>query len=535
MKSVITKIVLILTVCVGLYSFKTSGNEIELKDNFVRISGKIENYKGIYKTGKLTYFDALTRDVQDKIFTIDSLGNFDFSFNLAHPIINSIYFDIESKYFSDFFIEPNTSYEITFKENGIQFNGKSGKQNQEISNFKDSLYLVFGDRMNKADSLHKQGVSIEEYIKHQKQLEDEKLSFLTTYIDIYKMSEKVKSVLASEIKFKTANAWINYRFDYSEKFAKPRISLPEDFFGSLFATYSIQKSEDYQTRASIDYISNIVSVLSSETARDSNLIDHFKSLNLFSPIEIEMLSKVFSGDRSVTKTEEFASFIKVNEQKLKDINLMYNFQQLLKNSEILNRGLTRDLVISQGISKFYFSNNLLPTTDVWSQLNEIIENKWILTYLKDYGLTKTSVKEEKFDTNRQEINSSLEEVKTNYIDKYKGKVVYIDFYATWCGPCRQEIPFAKQLHEEFKNEEVVFLNLCAKSKQEDWDNFKKQYELEGENYLLNNEEFYLLSEIYKVQGFPTYILIDKEGDIIDYNASRPSTKKSLYDKINSLL
>jgi thiol-disulfide isomerase/thioredoxin len=208
---------------------------------------------------------------------------------------------------------------------------------------------------------------------------------------------------------------------------------------------------------------------------------------------------------------------------------------LFENSKTLNKGIIRDLVLSQGISRYYFSNNLLPTSDEWSQLNNLIENKWILNYLKDYGSEKTSVAQEKINPNQQELNSNFEEVKAKYIDKYKGKIVYIDFYATWCGPCRQEIPYAKQLHAEFKNEEVVFLNLCAKSKQEDWGNFKRQYELEGENYLLNNEEFYLLSDIYKVQGFPTYILIDKEGNVVDYNALRPSTKKSLYDKINELL
>jgi len=535
MKSIITKIVLLLTIGVGLYSCKSSNDEIESKVDIVRINGNIENYKGIYKTGKLTYFDALTRDVQDKIFTIDSLGNFDFSFKLVHPIINSIYFDIEGKYFSDFLIEPNTSYEITFKNSGIQFNGKSGKQNQELSNFKDSLNLVFGDRIKKADRLHEQEVLIQEYIEHQKQLEDDKLLFLNTYSENYKMSENVKSVLASEIKFKTAHAWINYRFDYSEGSRKPRKYIPKDFYKTLFTDYAIQKKVDFQSRICIDFISNIVSVLSIEETDNNKLMSYLESLNLYSPQEIEMLTKAYSGDKSIIETAEFNSFYKLNEQNLMKINLKYKVQLLLENSKTLNKGLTRDLTLSQGISKYYFSNNLLPTSDEWSQLSKLIKNKWILNYLKEYGSVKTSVAEEKTDPNQQELNSNFEEVKTKYIDKYKGKVIYIDFYATWCGPCRQEIPYAKQLHKEFINEEVIFLNLCARSKQEDWDNFKKQYELEGENYLLNNEEFYLLSEIYRVQGFPTYILIDKEGNIVDYDALRPSTKKSLYDKINEVL
>lgn len=535
MKSISYKIAILITILIVLYSCKPSNSEIELKDNFVKIHGNIENYKGVYKTGKLTYFDALTRDIQDEIFTIDSLGNFDFSFQLVHPIINSIYFDIEGKYFSDFLIEPNTSYQITFKESGLQFNGKSGKKNQEISDFKDSLNLVFGDRMKIADRLHERGISIEEYVKHQKQIEDDKLSFLKSYSETYRISEKVKSVLASEIKFKTAHALINYRFDYTEGNRKPRKELPTDFYENLFTDYGIENKIDFQSRKCIDFISNIVSVLSIEKTSDNTLISYLESLNLYSPQEIQMLTKAYSGDKNIIETNEFNSFYKANEQKLMEIDLRYKVQLLFENSKTLNKSLTRDLVLSQGISKYYISNNLVPTSDEWFKLSELIKNQWILNFLKEYSSEKTSVAKEKTDLNQKEINSTIKEVKAKYIDKYKGKVVYIDFYATWCGPCRQEVPYAKQLHEEFKNEEVVFLNLCAKSKQEDWNNFLKQYGIEGENYLLNNEEFYLLSEIYEVQGFPTYILIDKEGNVIDYNAMRPSTKKSLYDIITELL
>ena len=159
----------------------------------------------------------------------------------------------------------------------------------------------------------------------------------------------------------------------------------------------------------------------------------------------------------------------------------------------------------------------------------------ILTYLKVYSKNITSIKLQENEQKNVTINSNLEEVTKKYIHKYKGKVVYIDFYATWCGPCRQEIPYAKQLHLEFKNKDVVFLNLCAKSKLDDWNNFIKQYEIKGENFLLTQEEFNLLSNVYNVQGFPTYILIDKEGKAIDSKAPRPSSKKIIYDKINALL
>jgi hypothetical protein len=324
-----TGFVFFLITIIGICSCKTSNNKFEIKDNLVTITGIVENYKGVYKTGKLTYFDAVTREIQDKIFTIYSLGNFGFSFNLAHPVINSIYFDIEGNYYSDFLIEPKKNYHITFKENGFQFNNESGEHNREISKFKNALYYVFEDKINKTDRLHEQGLSIEEYIEYQKKLENEKLTFLNSYFNKHSISEKLKSVLQSEIKFTTAHAWINYRFDYSEGFPKPRTTLPEYFYDRLFTEYAVQNIEDFQSRACIDYISNIVSVLSSEAIKIDEKIAYFKSFLFFSPNEIEMLSKVLRGDRSIAQTEEFNNFIKINERNIMELNWRYNVQFLL--------------------------------------------------------------------------------------------------------------------------------------------------------------------------------------------------------------
>jgi thiol-disulfide isomerase/thioredoxin len=531
-----SKIAILLISFLGIYSCNKPINPVDITEGDVTFTGNIENYQGIYKTGKLTYFDAVTRDIQDKIFTINSLGNFNFSIKLSHPLLNSIYFDVEGNYFSNFLVEPNTNYNISFIGSNLRFNGTIGKENNEISDYYKAINSVLGDKLSEAEKLHEKGLSIDEYINFQKQLELENFSFLNSYCEQNSISTKIKSILQSEIKFKTAHAIINYRFDYSNGFPMPRKSLPEEFYTNLFKEYPLQKYEDFQSRVCIDYLSNIVSVLSSEAVKADDKINYFKSFSTFSPSEIDMLSKLFSGDRSISKTEEFKDFLKFNEKNLTELNRRYNVQLLLKNIDLLGTDLTKELVISQGLTKFYFSNNLQPTVNEWEQIENKINNKSILNYLKKYSVEKTTTLGKGQDTNQETvINQSLEEVKSKYIDKYKGKVIYVDFYATWCGPCREEIPYAKQLYQEFKNKEIIFLNLCANSKMEDWENLKKQYELGGENYILTNEEFYLLSEIYSVKGFPTYILIDKKGDVTDYNALRPSAKKSLYEKIDELL
>lgn len=418
----------------------------------------------------------------------------------------------------------------------LKFNDSSGKENDEISGFYNAINSALGDKLYEADRLHEKGIPIEEYIDYQKQIETEKSSFLNSYCERNPVSARIKSVLQSEIKFKTAHAIINYRFDYSQKYPRLRQSLPKDFYTNLFKEYSIQSFEDIQPRVSIDYISNIVSVLSSEAVNLDDKISYFESFSIFSPTEIDLLYKLYKGETNISDTAEFKEFMKINRQKIIELNMRFNVKLLFKNIALLGSDLTRDLVISQGITRYYFETNLQPTLDEWKQIENNISNKSILNYLKEYGKEETSTFKKNEESIEQEtIAKSTEEVVSKYIDKYEGKVIYVDFYATWCGPCREEIPYAKQLYKEFENKDVVFLNLCANSKKEDWENLKKQHNLEGENYLLTNEEFYLLSRIYDVKGFPTYLLIDKNGNVSDYNTLRPSDKKNLYKKIDDLL
>lgn len=118
------------------------------------------------------------------------------------------------------------------------------------------------------------------------------------------------------------------------------------------------------------------------------------------------------------------------------------------------------------------------------------------------------------------------------LSSFKGKVIYVDFWASWCGPCRQEFPFSKQLQNDLKNkDEVVFLYISIDENKEAWKKAVSSLGLDKGGVNVYAPE---LAAAYGVSAIPRYMLFNKEGQLVDPNAPRPSDPETL-SRISELL
>ena len=398
-----------------------------------------------------------------KQLKIDKDGNFRDTLRLS-PGIYSFY---DSKNYDLIYIDIGTNLQINYDAkdfaNTLTFTGKG----HEVCNYlreKNKLSSeLTGDR--------KEFFKLEEVAFKSKcnDIKQAKTNLVSNYVGI---PELFKGKEVKDINYEYLNTLGSYERSHAYYVNNEDFKVSDSFLSELV-------SVDYNNKEDYDFSTNYKGLVKSFYRKKASEIVKKDSLDR----NIAYLKAVSLAKDPVIKNDLLFDAAFFDIKYVNDINLYY---------ELFSKASTND------------ENN--------NKISEIYE-----------GLRKLAKGQPspKF-FNYENINGG----KTS-LDDLKGKYVYIDVWATWCGPCKYEIPFLKEVEEEYHGKNIHFVSLSVDKMKdkEKWENMVKDKELSGIQLIANNDFSSDFVRDYMINAIPQFILLDPNGNIVEKNALRPSNSK----------
>ncbi len=152
--------------------------------------------------------------------------------------------------------------------------------------------------------------------------------------------------------------------------------------------------------------------------------------------------------------------------------------------------------------------------------------KYLVTDRQKQGYLKYEKSVRSFAKGTPALNFAYPDINGDTVSlrDLRGNVVVIDMWATWCGPCRQQLPFLDSLETQMKGKDVAFVSISIDEKEDidKWKEMVKEKEMQGYQLIAPGWENEMV-KYYNVKGIPRFMVFDKKGDIVTIDAPRPST------------
>jgi thiol-disulfide isomerase/thioredoxin len=281
------------------------------------------------------------------------------------------------------------------------------------------------------------------------------------------------------------------------------------------------QSNDYQKEIKIQKDGTFTDTLHLKVLGDSNSYNaHFYALRLGEQQTLAYLQNGFNltvnvdGDsfefsgKGAQNTNYIIEKIALNNNQMRAVDLMALKPESFEKS----------------LSEIKEKNQIL--LDKYTELDSAFANAEIANNTKLQGYL-----EKEYTASRSTQKGSISPAFFNYknhaggvssLADFKGKYVYLDIWATWCGPCIQQIPYLNELEKKYhgKNIEFVSISIDQINAENKWRQMVQDKSMSGFQLFANGDQSF--AQAYQISGIPRFILIDPEGKIVDANAPRPS-------------
>ena len=514
-----------------------------------------DNVKAKGNEFDVSYMNIFTNDQQSFYGKIDSLGRF----VVKCPLINTstVMFDWTHIYVSSVF-EPGETYLMLydFKEGKKLFMGNNSRlQNEMMAHYIYWLHNGLGEREIDAHKQFEDIKAIKEktmdlingVVAAHPTLSDRYINYMK---DMCRTSEgrdlmqgrfyiKDRNIPDDYLQYVGENHWQKRSKPYT--LHRDFCTFTRDYIDQLvFQRYSINKGRYFYTpnNEAMIYIlkkyrdAGNVSITDDEFALMQRYADGYKELIIKQddekPEENQRLSDEFDAQEYVKQYNSLIEREDIHKIITEEVPLLFFYNTLCVLDSI---GCDKDLRDIITVNNFYniLDHSRQPLNERAVQYIEenvtmpaakaivLAENdKYIAIQSRDISKSP-SLKSAEDLANMSDGEKILRKI----IEPYKGKIILLDIWGTWCGPCKEALSHSAEEYERLKDFDIVYLYLADNSSDESWKNVIKEYNVTGDNvvhYNLPQDQQKAIENFLGVHSFPTYKLIDRNGNILDVNA-----------------
>ncbi len=374
------------------------------------------------------------------------------------------------------YLTPGDSLHITFdpdSEEGVVYSGTSAGIN---------TYLAKRDQYDDDNSLARRKLYRMPYTEFRDTIAVErkvKEEFLWSYVkDINEVPAKFVGFELAHIAFE----WANQYLDYQEQHPK---YAPNDFESMDKFNYKFVKKLDLKTNDLL-YLESF-----------EQFITRYLDIKADPRVDAQVVGSDING-------------IVISERH----RLKYNFvREYFKGKKIRNYLRTKVVLNLIGEDGTPTMNPVLLKfrDDVKNEdYRELVDEKYAKYAMIDAG---------SFAPDFEGVTINNRKVR---LSDFSGKYVYIDVWATWCGPCKHEQPYFEKLKEEYKGRNIEFISISIDKSRFAWENMIREKNMQGHQLFINGDFDSNFASLYSVKAVPQFILIDPQGQIIDLTARHPS-------------
>lgn len=508
-------------------------------------------------TGIMRYSNRLSNQQETVLIKVQENGTFSVQFPLDYPQELMVKFPSGSQ---RVFFEPGKSLFQLINSGLADYSTLNMGESADVNYGLEASKNIATGNMEFLEGIIE--MNEEEYIQHVLSVKDKELKQLKELARKHKIGVKATQVRMLDIEFRAAKQALNFNQNIrmATFYANRKLQKDEQiqYVPKSFDLALLENIKNTPVDSELAFLSQQYFVL----AQGLKYADFKRPQGGYYYLITELAAELKKQGIEITGEEtDMLEFVRLNLLENYIDSEARNFNRSYRK---VVQGFTqkhKDLYDS--ISQNYYSENvkqncLLTFGDAGNKLVELAEMQQFLgTQAKSDKLMESEFKETKqllkndalkeyviaaYYKKKAEIENASDEVvlKTegdklfhSIISKFKGKVVYVDFWATWCGPCKAGIERIKPLKEALKNENIVFVYITNPSSPEK-DYQKAIPDIKGEHFKVTADEWNYLTQKFNIYGIPHYALVNSKGKIVQAHMAHldnDALKKVLMEQV----